>query len=389
MRALVRVGLIGLVALIGRTALASEPLVIQHDDALLRLLVAHPQQRFAAAAEIITDPNSSLTDEIRARTSEAPMKHLFRASKESQAALEFVLLKREGGRVAARTRSADSSPNVVLLAADGLGAEMLAVNRDGFEGSPRIDRIAREGVVFEKASAPSAFSLPAYASLFSGVAPERHGLPSAARRGKDRIDRELPALAALLGDIGLDTAGFFTHPSLDGAWGFARGFDLYQGRLRAGAVALVAHARLWLDWHAFHAARGLESEAFFLFLQLADLRDPAQIPEAYRALFPNDAAAAALRLVDDQIGVLADALAGFGVLDDTVFVVVGAPTGATEPGDGAGRSPVALVMRYPKRIPAGRRIAAPVGTEQLLPVLVSWAGGSAPQPKPAWLTELD
>lgn len=368
-----------IVAVGGRSGFAGEPLVIEHHDPLLRLLMAHPQQRFATAAEIIADRDGMPTEEIRQRTAGGPMKHLFRASKSGQAALDFVLLKRDGGAVPPRVRDSAAPVNVVVVAIDGLPRAPLA----GYGGkggvSPNLDRLARAGAVFAEAQAPTGFSQPSYASLLTGVTPDVHGLVVGAERGTHRISRQRATLASLLGAAGLDTVGFVTHPSLGGAWGFDTGFDLYQMRSYVGAVEMVAHALLWLDWHAFHAVRGLELQSFFLFLQLADLRSPAATPQPYQAMYPADSDAAALRFVDDQIGVLVDTLARRGVLDDSVIAVVGVPTGT---GDEA--TPVPLVVRAPRFLAAGGRIDGATPVTELLAGLVAWTGGASSFPRPAW-----
>lgn len=380
----IAVGLI--VGLGGRPGAAAEPLVIEHHDPLLRLLMAHPQQRFATAAEIIADRDGLPTEDIRRRTTDGPMKHLFRASKSGQAALDFVLQKRDGGAVPPVMREPAAPANVLLVAIDGLPRAPLAAYGGTAGVSPNLDRLAHAGAVFADAQAPAGFSQPTYASLLTGLAPDEHGLVVGAERGAHRIGRRHATVASLLGAVGLDTAGFVTHPSLGGSWGFGNGFDLYQMRADIGAVEMIAHAILWLDWHAFHASRGLEPQSFFLFLQLGDLRDPGATPQPYRAMYPEDSAAAALRYVDDQIGLLLDTLGRRGLLDESVLAVVGIPVG---PSDAAATSDteaasVPLLVRAPRFIEAGTRIDGPTPLTELLPGLVSWAGGASPFALPKW-----
>src|SRR5204863_744071 len=48
----------------------------------------------------------------------------------------------------------------------------------GFAGieTPHLDRLAREGVLFEEAVAPAPLTLPAHSSIFTGQYPPAHGV---------------------------------------------------------------------------------------------------------------------------------------------------------------------------------------------------------------------
>jgi len=359
------------------------PVVVDHTDPLLRLLTTHPQSRFAVAAELISNPELISTEEIRRQTAVSPMKHLFRASKTAQAALEFVLQRREGTPAPTRaTRDAEAPPNIVLIHVDGLRPAALGAYGAKADASPRMDALAAAGALFVDVATAGDASLPAAVSLFTALAPEQHGIVDGVERGKQRLGIDKPTMAAVLNEVGYDTAGFFTHPSFDGIWGHGRGFELYEGR-RVDAVAQMAHARLWLDWHAFHVARGIESEPFFLFVELSDLRDPRGVPEAYRALVvdePDAAAAeyaAAVRYVDDQIGILHAAIAATGIAADTVFVVVGGPAPARVGKPPAASGAVPLILQYPAKVDAGQRIAGKAKTVDIMPTLLGFAGGAA------------
>lgn len=378
--------------LVAATAAAAPPLQFDHDDPLFRLLTAAPQQRFAVAAEIVLDPETIATDAIRQRVAVAPFKYLFRASKTAQAALDFVLLKRDGGAVPSLPEPETSlPPNVLLVSVAGLRADAVGAHGEARPTTPRLDAFAAEGALFTDVSAPSSWGLPGNASLLTGQYPSRHGLESAGAPRETRLERSATTLAEALGAGGYDTAAIVADRDLAPIRGVGDGFELFLQR-PAGAVEIAGLARLWLDWRAFHVSRGLEAPTFFLFLQLNDPGSGAAPDARYAALFPpradspraaaEAAYAAAVHAVDDQIGVVLDALAGHGLADRTL-VVLTSSHGLEVQEDGSrawgtaldpAQIRVPLLLRLPATVAAGQRIDAPVSLVDVLPTLLSWTG---------------
>jgi choline-sulfatase len=62
-------------------------------------------------------------------------------------------------------------PNILLIIADQLAAPFLAVYGHPVVRTPNIDRLAKEGVIFEHAYSPSPLCAPARATLMSGLLP--------------------------------------------------------------------------------------------------------------------------------------------------------------------------------------------------------------------------
>ena len=67
-------------------------------------------------------------------------------------------------------------PHVVLIMADQLGAGSLPAYGNTVVRSPHIDRLAEEGVVFERALCASPLCAPSRASLLTGLLPSRTGV---------------------------------------------------------------------------------------------------------------------------------------------------------------------------------------------------------------------
>ena len=65
--------------------------------------------------------------------------------------------------------------NLVLISIDTLRADHLSAYGYARPTSPRIDAFAREALVFDEAFTTSPWTLPAHASMLTGLYPEEHG----------------------------------------------------------------------------------------------------------------------------------------------------------------------------------------------------------------------
>lgn len=127
------------------------------------------------------------------------------------------------GAVLAQNRPS-TRPNVVLIAVDTLRADDLGCYGYPRPTSPCIDKLAGEGVLFERACSPASWTLPAFASLFSGVGPAAHGCGGF----RDPIPLTLPLLSETLRKEGYRCDAVISNPFLNAKYGFGRGFDEYD-----------------------------------------------------------------------------------------------------------------------------------------------------------------
>jgi arylsulfatase A-like enzyme/Tfp pilus assembly protein PilF len=99
--------------------------------------------------------------------------------------------------------------------------------------TPNLDLLARQGFRFPRAVAPAPLTLPAHASLMSGLVPRRHGV-----RDNGQVVGQGPSLLAeALKSRGYATAAFISGYPLHEMFGLGRGFDHYDDRLTAGEGA--------------------------------------------------------------------------------------------------------------------------------------------------------
>lgn len=171
----------------------------------------------------------------------------------------------DAAKGAAVARQADGL-NVVLLVLDAARAQEFGCYGYGRATTPEIDRIAAEGVVFERAFTPAVYTLGAMSSVWTSQHPDRH---HAAVSYADPLPKDRLTLAETLGARGLTTAGFVANPVAGPVHGFDRGFsefhEVYRMFEDLGSRG-AAFARVLPPWLERH-----ESSRFFLY---AHFREP-------------------------------------------------------------------------------------------------------------------
>jgi arylsulfatase A-like enzyme len=127
-----------------------------------------------------------------------------------------------------RTSSSDRV-NVILITIDCLRADRVGAYGYKKAITPNIDRLARQGVLFEQATAQSPWTFPSFASLFTSMYPTELNLGVGNRHigemYSQRVDETRVTLAEAFQASGYRTQAVVTNPWLLPAFGFAQGFD--------------------------------------------------------------------------------------------------------------------------------------------------------------------
>jgi arylsulfatase A-like enzyme/Tfp pilus assembly protein PilF len=176
--------------------------------------------------------------------------------------------------------------NVLLITIDTLRADALSCYGGQTIQTPWIDRLAREGVRFERVHAQNVVTLPSHANILSGRYPLEHGVRD---NSGYRFPATIETLATILKRAGYRTGAFVSAFPLDSRFGLDRGFDVYDDRLgdpdarsaflmpeRAGALTLAA-AEKWL------AAQG-EAKTF-AWVHLYEPHFPYAPPEPFASRY--------------------------------------------------------------------------------------------------------
>ena len=185
--------------------------------------------------------------------------------------------------------------NLVLVVLDGARADHLSCAGYRRETTPFLDQVARDGVRFTHMIATAPWTLPAHASLFTGLYSVTHGATDENRFLSGRY----PLLAEYLKTAGYRTAAFCTNPWVDPSTGFGRGFDAFftqrQQRLAARALQFGRRAGDRLlrrddsgarrSNHALRHWIAASDQPFFAFVHYNETRLPFHLRAPYDRLF--------------------------------------------------------------------------------------------------------
>lgn len=173
----------------------------------------------------------------------------------------------------ARDDEWQTNANVILISIDTLRADHVSCYGYDRDTTPNIDALAADSVVFEQAITPAPWTLPAHASLFTGLLPSQHGVQNFYQNLSD----EALTLAEVLRARSFLTLGVASFEYLFPDYGLAQGFDEYFFRYPLRAEKIVEKALDMLDRH-----RG---KRFFMFLHFFDPHDPYNPPAPYNGMF--------------------------------------------------------------------------------------------------------
>jgi arylsulfatase A-like enzyme/Flp pilus assembly protein TadD len=261
--------------------------------------------------------------------------------------------------------------NVLLITVDTLRADRLGNN------TPALAGLARQAIRFDAADSPVPLTLPAHASLMSGLLPLHHGLRN---NGIGAFPAARQTLAAAFAANSYRTGAFVGSFILDHRFGLDRGFERYDDEIvrnvtdssgtfdaerRGGEV--VDRALAWL--------RQNDARPFFAWVHLYDAHAPYAPPPPYPQTYDGEVA-----YVDAQVARLLAAVDR----GNTIIVVVG------DHGEALGEHGelthglllyeptlhVPMIVAAPSLAP--RVITTPVSTVDLAPTIASLAGVAFP-----------
>ncbi len=156
-------------------------------------------------------------------------------------------------------RSPSSPPaDLAIFLADTFRDDLVGQTVGDLSLTPHLDTFASRATRFERAWSPSSWTLPAHASLFTGLQPTEHG----ALHRSARLAPEAPTLAARLAALGYRTVALTDAGYVSRAFGIEQGFEFFLeerewGRLDLGLerlAALLAHGDprpLFLFFHTY------------------------------------------------------------------------------------------------------------------------------------------
>lgn len=349
----------------------------------------------------------------------------------------FAVLGHPSLQPAARSRGhrMAQSPNVVWIVLDTTRRDHLGCYGHPGQLTPELDRLANESAVYEDAISPSPWTVPAHASMFTGLHPVTHGC---SREHHLWLDDDFVTVAEMLRSEGYRTLALYSNWWL-GSTNQLQGFDTavplgkpyFFLALRELSMA-VGFPERWADKGGSQACEELtkwlaqnhdSDSPFFLFVNLVEPHSRYLPPRAERsAHLPQDigyakAASFALhfntvtahatetndpytkRVIgnlymssiqyqDRLVGELLSLLREYTDSDNTLLIVTS--DHGENLGDGGrwGHSHaindvlihVPLIIRYPKRFTPGSRISGLCQLVDLVPTVYDVIGQPLPVP---------
>jgi arylsulfatase A-like enzyme len=324
--------------------------------------------------------------------------------------------------------AAPDIPNVLVIVIDTLRADHLSSYGYERDTSPYIDRIAEQGVLFEKVYSTSSWTVPSHASLLTGRYVHEHGADI------NKLDKRLPTLGEVLQSHGYRTGGFTANmDTFNRQYGFSRGFIHFEDHYQSlgDSFANTFYGRIFevYAWHRifnidYEIGRRLatdinlsvtdwinkdKNKPFFALLNYYDVHSPYIPPQPYRSRYSEidepgglintdwdmnhiyinltpeqlqaeiDAYDGAIAYVDDQINALMTELEKQGQMENTLVILM------SDHGESFGEHGllehhnslypevihVPLIVWWPEHLPEGLRIDQPVSIASIPSTIMS------------------
>lgn len=277
---------------------------------------------------------------------------------------------------------ARASANVLLITLDTVRADHLGCYGGRVAQTPTLDRLAREGIRFEYAYSPAPLTLPAHASLMTGLQPLTIGLTD---NGMRATRFPVATMAERLLADGYDTAAFVAAFVLNSMHGLDRGFKHYDdGPAEAGDVfqmfrrtaPAVERVDRLLEW-----LRLPRKQPFFAWLHLYDAHAPYLPPQGFASRYAAHPYDGEIAYLDSQLARVVAYLEREGLIENTLIIV------AADHGESLGEHGevthgvflydatlrVPLIMHWPQKLDP-RIEEKPVALVDVMPTLLGLLG---------------
>jgi len=165
-------------------------------------------------------------------------------------------------------RPAADGPSLLMIVVDTLRRDRLSLYGYERQTSPNLDSLAAGAAVFDLAISSSSWTMPATASLLTGLYPTEHGVNDG-----QSLDWRLETLAELLQERGFTTAAVIANPVVGKAEGFDQGFEhfVHLPWARAGTVSSAVESLL----------DDVAGQRSFVYVHYIDPHDPYAAPEPW------------------------------------------------------------------------------------------------------------
>lgn len=273
---------------------------------------------------------------------------------------------------------APARPSVLLVTIDTLRADRVGCYGRAGAGTAALDRLAAEGTRFERARTAVPITLPAHASILTGLYPMHHGVHD---NGIATLGPAARSVVESFHTAGYSCAAFVSAFVLSRRFGLDQGFAVYdEVRAQYALSGLVEERPADQTVDAALAWLATAQEPFFLWVHLFDPHQPYRPPPPFAERFAADPYQGEIAFADAELARLLGAArtrAGERLL---VAATADHGEGLGEHGERTHSAflydstlRVPLILSGPG-VPVGEVVAEPVLTIDIAPTLLSLAG---------------
>ncbi|MDM7919630.1 MAG: sulfatase-like hydrolase/transferase, partial [Methanosarcina sp.] len=271
--------------------------------------------------------------------------------------------------------------NILLITLDTTRADHLGCYGYKPARTPNLDKLARDGILFDNAYCPVPLTLPSHVSILTGLEPVAHGV----RNNGYYLSPNIRTVTQILKEKGYKTAAFVSAFSVDSRFGLDRGFDLYDDMYQAGLPFKSQNSERRAEKTFDRFARWLKNngnEKFFCWVHYYDPHLPYAPPAPFSEEFSDRPYDGEIAYMDVYVGKILDALTQKGLLENTIIIVAG------DHGEGLGdkieqghgiflyeetvRVPLLLYNR--KIWPKSKKVESRVGLVDIVPTIIEISG---------------
>lgn len=217
-----------------------------------------------------------------------------------------------------------SRPDVLLVTLDTVRADRFGVTGDERAHTPNLDDLGRRGFLFARHLTPAPITLPAHASIFTGLFPPAHG---ARDNGLFTLAAEQLSIAELFAEAGYRTSAFVGSFPVSAKFGLNQGFETFdddlpqEGPGGPGVYFPERPAATVVGRAIAHLRELPEESPRFTWIHLFDAHQPLQPGAPWDVRFAGDPYRGEIAGVDEQLGRLFTFLRESGRFDRTLVVV--------------------------------------------------------------------
>ncbi len=187
---------------------------------------------------------------------------------------------RSDGSIPSQIEDTFKADGVLLIVVDTLRADALGCGGYYADASPKIDRLAQRGILFERFYSASPWTLPSFGSILTGFSPSIHKAGKTRKRntgeGLTSLNRKLLTIPEMLPEH--RSYGLVNNTHLNPKFGMADGYEEYIHN-RAGYSGYV-NARKTAD-RAWDMLSSQVDGKFFMLLHFFDPHVPYRPPKAF------------------------------------------------------------------------------------------------------------